>query len=85
MEYLFTFKNTHYAIYSEKILKKENIPVGVMALPSQLGDFCGICLRLSSENVLKGKELLQLTEIPVEKIFKIEKAEGKRIYTPWKN
>lgn len=85
MEYLFTFQNTHYAIHSEKMLKKEQLPVSVMALPSKLGDFCGICLRLDPENFLKGKRVLEEHHIPFEKIFTINRVNGERIYQPWRN
>ena len=85
MEYLFTFQNTHYAIHSEKILKKAHLPVYVMSLPSKLGDYCGICLRVEPEHFLEGKSLLEQQNIPIEKVFTIEQINGERIYKPWKN
>lgn len=85
MEYLFTFQNIHYAIYSEKMLKKECFPVLVMSLPSKLGNFCGICLRLEPDHFLEGKMVLEQQNIPIEKIFTIEQVNGERIYKPWEN
>lgn len=85
MEYLLTFQNTHYAIHSEKILIQKKISVSVMALPSCLGDFCGICLRVAASEFVAGRKYLSEANIPVEGIFKIDGANNnERTYTRWK-
>ena len=48
-EVIFTFKNTHDAIASEKVLIQSGIQVRVMPLPAQIGAGCGICLRVWPE------------------------------------
>ncbi|MGX7263070.1 DUF3343 domain-containing protein [Enterococcus crotali] len=84
MEYLLTFQNTHYAIHSEKILIQKKIPVSVMALPGSLGDFCGICLRVAKSDLVDGRKYLSEASIPIEGIFKIERAHNERTYIQWK-
>lgn len=83
MEYLLTFQNTHYAVHGEKVLGQKNIPVAVMALPTSLGDFCGICLRLAEPNFRMGQECLKDAKVPIERIFTIERTDNERTYTPW--
>lgn len=83
MEYLLTFQNTHYAVHSEKVLINKNIPVSVMALPTSLGNFCGICLRIAIEDFESGREHLNEAKIPIEGIFKIEGNHRERKYSPW--
>ncbi|MBO0439562.1 DUF3343 domain-containing protein [Candidatus Enterococcus ikei] len=82
MDYLLTFQNTHYAIHGEKTLMNTNISVSVMALPTSLGDFCGICLRLAAQDLAVGCECLKAENVPIEAIFKIESRNNERTYTP---
>ncbi|OTN89988.1 hypothetical protein A5819_002486 [Enterococcus sp. 7E2_DIV0204] len=84
MEYLLTFQNTHYAVHSEKILLNKKIPVSVMALPTSLGDFCGICLRLAREDFEQGRMHLADAKIPIKGVFTIEGSNSERKYVPWK-
>ncbi|ALS01114.1 hypothetical protein ATZ33_06950 [Enterococcus silesiacus] len=84
MEYLLTFQNTHYAIHSEKILIKNKIPVSVMPLPTSLGDFCGICLRIAAPDFIDGRKHLSEANLPVEGIFEIDRVNHERTYTRWK-
>lgn len=51
MEYIITFANTNAAIKSEQLLLAAHLHVGVMPLPSQIRAGCGICLRLSPEEI----------------------------------
>ncbi|MFD1899335.1 DUF3343 domain-containing protein [Enterococcus termitis] len=85
MEYLLTFQNTHYAVHSEKVLVEQTIPVAVMALPTSLGDFCGICLRLEEKDFIEGRRHLLQAGLPIEGIFIIENQGEGRSYRPWKN
>ncbi|WP_086312578.1 hypothetical protein A5821_000219 [Enterococcus sp. 7F3_DIV0205] len=84
MDYLLTFQNTHYAIHSEKILSEKKIPVSVMALPTSLGDFCGICLRVAIQDFLAGQRYLKEAKIPIEGMFKIEENNSGKRYIPWR-
>ncbi|GGC78873.1 DUF3343 domain-containing protein [Enterococcus wangshanyuanii] len=83
MEYLLTFQNTHYAVHSEKVLAAHKIPVSVMALPTSLGDFCGICIRLDDAFFEKGRQYLSQADLPVEEIFIIEEQNNERSYRVW--
>ncbi|EOL43509.1 DUF3343 domain-containing protein [Enterococcus caccae] len=83
MDYLLTFQNTHYAVHSEKVLLNKKILVSVMALPTSLGDFCGICLRIAKEDFVFGRQFLEEAKIPIKGIFKIEGTKNERTYLPW--
>ena len=83
MEYLLTFQNTHYAIHSEQTLIKQNIPVFVMPLPTSLGDFCGICLRVEQKDFTQARNRLLEADLPIEEIFIIETTNGGRNYLRW--
>lgn len=84
MEYLLTFQNTHYAVHSEKVLLNKKISVSVMALPTSLGDFCGICLRITRDDLDIGRAFLAEAKIPIKGIFEIEEICKERKYLPWK-
>lgn len=85
MDYLLTFQNTHYAIHSEKSLLEQQISVSVMPLPTSLGSFCGICLRLEEKDFSKGRNQLIKEKIPIKEIFVIEENNEGRNYLPWKS
>lgn len=85
MDYLLTFQNTHYAIHSEKVLLEQQISVSVMPLPTTLGDFCGICLRLEEKDFTQGRNQLIKEKVPIEAIFIIEDNGERRTYLPWKS
>lgn len=51
MEYIITFQNTNSAIKSEHCLLAAGLSVGVMPLPGQIRAGCGICLRLTPEEI----------------------------------
>lgn len=83
MEYLLTFQNTHYAVHGEKVLIEQQIPVLVMPLPTSLGNFCGICLRIEKKDFIEGRNLLIREKIPIEGIFMIKITSEGRNYLPW--
>jgi len=58
MEYVITFKNTSIAIKAEKRLLEKAINAGVLPLPSQISAGCGICLRVSPDEIKSALEAL---------------------------
>lgn len=52
--YVMLFDSVSYALKSEKILKKENIPFKLVPVPKSISSDCGVCIRFTPEN----KELL---------------------------
>ncbi len=53
MEYLLTFKTTNAAIKAEQALLAQDIPVGVVPLPSQISAGCGICLKGDRQHIAR--------------------------------
>jgi len=48
--YVVLFNSVSYALKSEKILKKENIPFKLIPVPKSISSDCGVCIRFSPEN-----------------------------------
>jgi len=51
MEYIITFKNTHFAIKAEYCLLEQRVQASVLPLPSQISAGCGICLRVGHDDI----------------------------------
>jgi len=67
MEYIITFKNTHFAIKAEQKLLAKNLQVGVLPLPTQISAGCGICLKIQQGDLETALE--ELSSIPEIEIF----------------
>ena len=50
-DYIISFQNTNYAMKAERLLLDENLCVVVMPLPSQISAGCGLCLRVSQNEI----------------------------------
>ena len=48
--YVMLFDSVSYALKSEKILKKENIPFKLVPVPKSISSDCGVCIRFTPEN-----------------------------------
>jgi hypothetical protein len=48
--YVILFNSVSYALKSEKILKKENIPFKLIPVPKSISSDCGVCIRFLPEN-----------------------------------
>lgn len=85
MEYIITFKNTNFAIKAEQCLLEHKLHVSVLPLPSQIGAGCGICLRISPDEI--DAALAALTDIPTDEMgmFMRERENGKYTYKTIKN
>jgi hypothetical protein len=88
MEFMFTFATTRDAIEGEKLLLAAGLTVGVMPLPGQIGAGCGICLRVSPEELDKARSL---SAFRFREIYAVSLAtppdpagaSGKKIFTLW--
>ena len=66
MEYIITFKNTHFAIKAEQKLLAKNLKVGVLPLPTQISAGCGICLKIYQDDLKTAlEELISIPEIEI--------------------
>lgn len=48
--YVVLFDSVSYALKSEKILKKKNIPFKLIPVPKSISSDCGVCIRFTPEN-----------------------------------
>ena len=81
MEYLFTFENTHEAIFAEKVLLTQKVAVRVMSLPAQIAAGCGICLRVNPNQLKMAKLLMQQNNIPYQAVYSAKKNKMGTEYT----
>lgn len=79
MMYLFVFENTHDAIAGEQALLSANILATVVPLPSAIGSGCGICLRVSKNEMDQSLWTLKQHEIP-SKTYEIIENGRKKTY-----
>ena len=64
--YVIVFNSTNVAIKAEQCLLKQKLQVGVMPLPSQISAGCGICLRVSPDDIsaaLKALADVQISDL----------------------
>ena len=67
--YLLTFKNTHDAIGSEKILKEKRLMIAVMPTPTSMTKSCGLSISVSMEAIEEVKGLISRNEVKVKDIY----------------
>ena len=51
--FIIVYKNTHDAMYSEKILNENNFEFKIMPTPTSITQSCGICTRFSREEEVR--------------------------------
>jgi len=67
--YLLTFKNTHDAIGSEKMLKEKELMIAVMPTPTSMTKSCGLSISVSKEAIEEVKGLISRNELKVKTIY----------------
>ena len=73
--YLITFKNTHTAISSEKVLKEKGIEATVMPTPTSITKSCGISIRISPDDFQIVSNLIKENAFEAGSVF-IKKESG---------
>lgn len=81
MEYVFTFKNTNFAIKAEQLFLAEGLHVTVMPLPSQIKAGCGICLRIRPEEIRTALEVLERNPFEETGLYLKKNADQKISYS----
>ncbi len=79
-EILFTFSGTSHAIGGERALLEAGIQAKVMPLPPLIKAGCGICLRVSQEDVAPAKTALSVKGIAYEGLYLRQVIDGKSHY-----
>ena len=82
MEAVFTFHSTHESLAGEQALIGGGIKVRVMALPSNLGAGCGLCLRIDDGDLDLSGRLMAEAGLQPEGIYLKEIKDGATTYRP---
>lgn len=75
-----TFPSTNHAILGESLLLKHKCEVKVMPLPSLLRAGCGLCLRISPEEIAPSLTLLKERGVVVDGLYRATVCDGKTTY-----
>lgn len=77
--YIITFNNTHGAIKAEKIIENTKIKFEIMPTPTEITKSCGICIRVSENEIESILELVDKGEIQRNEIFRISNGSYRKI------
>lgn len=66
---LFTFHNTHAAIYMEKAAMENNIGIKIIPVPRAISASCGLAARINAEDYTAVKSIAKGSEIEIEKAY----------------
>lgn len=84
IEYIFTFTSTNHAILGESFLLEEHLQVRVMPLPGVIQAGCGLCLRLSPEEMATARTILTQQGVPIQGIYQRSLGQGLHTIKPYK-
>lgn len=62
------FHSTNYALWCNDYLKSNHIKNRVTSVPRELSSDCGYCVSFSPEDLEKVKQLLQESDIEIDRI-----------------
>jgi hypothetical protein len=78
---IISFKSTHDALEMEYVFEGKNIEFRTIPTPREITAGCGISLRLSENDLVQAKKILDEYDIINRQVYK-EKIDGKKkIYT----
>lgn len=80
MEIILTFQTTRAAINGERRLLAAGLKIKTMALPSALGDGCGLCLRLEESDFNAALETLKSVGLEPKGVFSRLVENGRSVY-----
>jgi len=66
-----TFHSTHYALKSERVLKKAKYNIKLVPVPRQFSSNCGLALQFDCENGDVFKELFAANKVEIEEFHVI--------------
>ena len=67
-----TFHSTHYALKSERVLKRAKYNTKLVPVPRQFSSNCGLALQFDCDKVDEFLELFKKNKVDIEKLHKIE-------------
>lgn len=83
MEFIITFATTSQAIRAERLLMDAKFKIRVMPLPAQINVGCGVCLRVSPEEIDQAIQLLHDHRIGEIEVFRKTRENKRTHYLPY--
>ena len=77
---LYTFNNTHNVILGEKAMIAKELPVEVIPIPAAVSAGCGLCLVLPTEDLQRGIDTLESSQIEIQNVYKDEEGCYSKLY-----
>lgn len=73
MDYILIFKNTHDALYCEKLLIEMKISINIIPTPSNVARSCGISIGINYVDLDQIKKGILDNKIRVKEIYDVKK------------
>ncbi|MHC4184005.1 MAG: DUF3343 domain-containing protein [Planctomycetota bacterium] len=67
-----TFHSTHYALKSERVLKKAKYNIKLVPVPRQFSSNCGLALQFECDRTDEFMDLFKKNRVEIEALHKME-------------
>ena len=68
MEAIILFHSTNYAIWTQDLLKENNITCKMIPVPRDLSSDCGYCVRISPDDLEVSEKLLKENNVEYDRV-----------------
>ncbi len=68
MEAIILFHSTNYAIWTQDLLKENNITCKMIPVPRDLSSDCGYCVRVSPDDLEVSEKLLKENDVEYDRV-----------------
>jgi hypothetical protein len=68
MEAIILFHSTNYAIWTQDLLKENNITCKMIPVPRNLSSDCGYCVRISPDDLEVSEKLLKENDVEYDRV-----------------
>jgi hypothetical protein len=68
MEAIILFHSTNYAIWTQDLLKENNITCKMIPVPRNLSSDCGYCVRISPDDLEVSEKLLKENVVEYDRV-----------------
>lgn len=69
MDYILIFKNTHSALYCERVLNEVNIDIKIIPSPSNISKSCGLSIGVNCNDLEKVKNVINDQGVEIKCIY----------------
>jgi hypothetical protein len=67
MEAIILFHSTNYAIWTQDLLKENNITCKMIPVPRDLSSDCGYCVRISPDDLEVSEKMLKKNDVEYDR------------------